>query len=269
MFQFLNAGNDFRIAPWNEVLVMLDSRHVVLAAVLAVAACHTSAPAKPGAPNASTGGTELDQNVSISVEEKGYWAALSGTYEIVAVRRATETAAPLSAFNTEDDPRGNRLTISNGEIEMEDASCEEWSVAAEIGPDVMSRDPMLADLHLENLNDPEPQTGRAYQLRCEGALEFVVYKADPRAIAILWDNGASYLIAEKPLSGPQIIRFQEQMIDMKFQSGAASPSWTQSGLIGLRSYYAYRTQSKDAFIFERPAITHSLLEGLGVVDVEQ
>lgn len=205
---------------------------------------------------------------SISPEEQVLWDALAGTYEIVAGRRASETAAPLDAVDMMNDPRGERFTIATRSVTLDGVACEAWRVTAEPGPGVMDRDPMLDDLRLPGLDATEPQSGRAYDLTCEGEHVFTMYKADPRAMAIFWDNGASFLIAEMPLTPPQILKFQTQMQDMKFQSGAPSDTWTASGLIGLRSYYGYRTQSKDAYIFDRPAITASLLEKLGVLDAE-
>lgn len=250
---------------------MLDPRFVFLGALFAAAACHTAVPADPSETDVTTqiaDPTEVTPEAPISTEEQALWDALAGTYEIVAGRRASETAAPLDAVDMSDDPRGERFTIATRSVTLDGASCDAWRVTSEPGPDVMDRDPMLDDLRLPGLDATEPQSGQTYNLTCEGEHVFTMYKADPRAMAIFWDNGVSFLIAEMPLTPPQILKFQTQMRDMKFQSGVPSDSWTASGLIGLRSYYGYRTQSKDAYIFDRPAITASLLEKLGVLDAE-
>lgn len=242
---------------------MLQRYPLALGALLVVtAACHT--PVTQAPVEAAT----VADLAPIGADEQALWDALAGTYEIVSGRRASETAAPLDAVDMSQDPRGQRFTIATRSVDLSGASCEAWRVSSDPGPDVMDRDPMLDDLRLPGLDATEPQSGQTYDLTCEGEHVFTMYKADPRAMAIFWDNGASFLIAEMPLTPPQILRFQEQMKDMKFQSGEASDSWTASGLIGLRSYYSYRTKSKDAYTFDRPAITASLLEKLGVLEEE-
>ena len=241
---------------------MLKSHLAAVCAAIAATACQATAPSQTGQIDAQPDSSVPEQVEPISATERADWDTLSGTYEIIAVRRATETAAPLDAVDASVDPRGETLTISTGSVEMEGASCDAWTVAALTGPEIMDIDPMLDDLRLPFLEVPETQSGRAYDVRCEGEHVLTIYKADPRAIAIPWDNGASYLIAEKPLTEQEVERFQEHLLDMKFQSGPASSKWSTSGLIGLRAYYAYRTNAKGAYIFERPAITQSLLQEL-------
>ncbi len=241
---------------------MFKSHFAAASLVIAATACQATPPPQSEPDNARTSSSKPTDATSIPAAEHAIWAALAGTYEIIAVRRASETAAPLHAVDTGHDPRGGTLTISMGKVDMTGITCDGWSVSTEPGPDVMDRDPMLDDLRLPVLDSHAVQTGIVYDLRCEDAHVLTLYQADPRAIAIPWDNGASYLIAEKPLSETGIRKFQDHMIDMKFQSGMPSTEWSPSGLIGLRAYYAYRANTKDAYIFERPAITQSLLEGL-------
>ncbi len=241
---------------------MLKPHFIAFSSAIVAAACQMTPPSQSAQTSAQSDNSVPEEVEPISATESADWDTLSGTYEIIAVRRATETAAPLDAVDTSDDPRGERLTISMGAVELDGASCDAWTVSALTGPEIMDGDPMLDDLRLPLLDAREAQSGRAYDMRCEGEHVLTIYKADPRVIAIPWDNGASYLIAEKPLTGQEVETFQEHLLDMKFQSGAPSSEWSTSGLIGLRAYYAYRTSAKGAYIFERPAITQSLLQDL-------
>lgn len=247
---------------------MLNPSHFAIAALLSVAACHSVEPItqdQPLPPIDDVAEAPVDEP---QVQDLTHWNALSGTYEIVAVRRASFTAAPLDLDAAEEDPRGERLTFGEGEMIMDGIACDAWTLVAETGPDVMDDDPILDDLRLPPIDSEQMQSGRAYDLGCEGEHVFTLYQADPNALAILWDNGASYLIAEKPLSPVQIHGFQKQLVDMKFQSGEPGTTWSGPGLIGLRGYYSYRAKSKDAYIFDRPAITASLVQdlGLGAID---
>lgn len=199
-----------------------------------------------------------------SDDSSSLWTQLSGTYEIIGQRRATETAAPLDLPGDAVDLRGQTIVIGEGSIEMTGTDCTHWSLEQQSGQDVMAEDPMLDDLRLPFPGSDAAQSSRVFEAACEGEHGLTIYQADPRAIAIPWDNGATYLIAERPLTRTQIRMFQEQLADMKFQSGPVSDSWTEAGLVGLQNYYAYRKPSTKAYNFERPAITSSLLEGLHI-----
>lgn len=235
----------------------------VLALITACGTPHENKPADVEDVEAAS--AETTSTAEVPTPDIDLWSILAGAYEVVAVRRASETAAPAD-LEPGVDLRGEKITIGEGVVSIAGAACDSWGLSKEGGPDVMDADPMLDDLRLPLLDSETPQHGSVYNLSCKGELEFVIYQADPRAIAIPWDNGATYLIAEKTLSPEQIKKFQAQLKDMKFQSGAVSDSWTESGLIGLRSYYSYRARSDDAFVFQRPAITASLLEKLGVIE---
>lgn len=247
---------------------MLNPSHLAIAALLSVAACHSVDPITQDQTPPS-----IDDEVGASInimqdQDLTHWNSLAGTYEVVAVRRASFTAAPLDLDAVEEDPRGKTLTFGEGALITDGLSCDAWTLVAVTGPDVMDDDPILDDLRLPRLGSEQVQSGRAYDLGCEGEHVFTLYQADPNALAIPWDNGASYLIAEKPLSAVQIHGFQKQLVDMKFQSGDPGTSWSGPGLIGLRSYYSYRTRSKDAYIFDRPAITASLVQDLGLGEID-
>lgn len=192
------------------------------------------------------------------------WAAISGTYEVVAVRRASLTAAPLDPDSDNSDLLGEVVTLDPAGITSPGGECVPDGLVGSEGPDVIDTDPMLADLRLPGLDEAQPQPGRVYTVTCSDGSSVPVYMADRRAIAIPWDNGASYLIAERPLTPQQVKHLQEELIDMKFQSGPASTDWTEDGLTGLRAYYDYRKLGDGAYNFYRPVLTSGLLDGLGV-----
>lgn len=214
-------------------------------------------PAAPPAPAQIPPAQPADPGSSL-------WDQLSGTYEIIGMRRATETAAPLDLPGDPVDLRGQTITIGREFIEIPGAGCAQWTLKQLSSQDVMASDPMLDDLRLPFPGSDVPQPSQVFEAACEGEHALTLYQADPRAIAVPWDNGATYLIAERPLTPTQIRKFQEELAGMKFQTGPVSDAWTEAGLVGLRNYYAHRKPSQKAYNFERPAITASLLEGLNI-----
>lgn len=235
---------------------------LVLTAVLVTACGAKDETESVAGPTASTEAGLSDSPAPVEPEQV---SSLFSTYEVIDVRRASGTAAPANLPGEREDPRGQKIVLEGAEVSVAGTPCLGWRLDLEEGPDVMDTDPILADLRLPSLDSEEPQPGKVFTLRCGTESVFSLYQADPRTIAIPWDNGATYLIAEKALTPDQIEAFQEQLKDMKFQPGPVSNTWTESGLIGLRSYYSYRARSEDAFTFQRPAITASLLEKLGVL----
>jgi len=196
------------------------------------------------------------------------WAAISGTYVVVAVRRASLTAAPLDPDSDNSGLLGQTVTLDPAGITSPGGECMPDALVRSEGPDVIDTDPMLADLRLPGLDEAVPRPGSVYTVSCSDGSSVPVYMADRRAIAIPWDNGASYLVAERPLTPAQVQRLQEKLVDMKFQSGPASSDWTEDGLTGLRAYYDYRKLGDDAYNFYRPVITSGLLDGLDVEEQE-
>lgn len=192
-------------------------------------------------------------------------AALYGVYEVIAARSASATAAPLGAGSLVDDPRGQVIEIAPDGVRLPGDDCAPATLSIQDEADVMESDPMLSDLRLPDLDRVAPPPGIVVIAACEGGGRVDVYQADPRAVAIPWNNGAGYLVAEKPLTPDQIERLQTELKSMKFFTGEPSSAWSERALDGLRGYYGYRVD-KDAYRFERPAITASLLEKLGVLD---
>jgi len=189
-----------------------------------------------------------------------------GTYEIVAVRRASDVAAPAMMLNEEDDPRGKSITITPEGLETEGMSCDEWTAEEEAGPNPIETDPILSDLFLPSLDGADPLLRPTLKVMCEGEVAVRIFAADHRVIALPWQNSSHYLIAEKPLDETQILRLQNVLTDMKFGDLEPTGILDAETLQSMRSYYEYRLDNENAYTFARPAISESLLEKLQVFD---
>lgn len=190
----------------------------------------------------------------------------TGTYEIVAVRRASDVAASAIPTDGDDDPRGRTITITQAGLELEGMSCDEWTAQEESGPNPIETDPILSDLFLPSLADKVPELRPTLKVMCEGEVVFHLFATDQRVLALPWRNSSHYLIAEKPLTPTQISRLQSVLTDMKFGDLESTGILDAATLETIRSYYEYRQRDDEGYIFARPALSESLLEKLQVLD---
>jgi len=189
-----------------------------------------------------------------------------GTYEIVAVRRASDVAAPAMSLNQDDDPRGATITITPVGLELDGMACDKWTAEQDVGPNPIETDPILSDLYLPSLDGADPLLRPTLKVMCEGEVAVRIFAADHRVIAVPWQNSSHYLVAEKPLNDTQILRLQNVLTDMKFGDLEPTGILDAETLQAMRSYYEYRLDNKDSYTFARPAISESLLEKLQVFD---
>jgi len=212
---------------------------------------------------ACTPPTEQPADAPTSPSDFADWA---GTYEIVAVRRASDVAAPAMTEEDSEDPIGNTITITEAGLKLEGISCDEWTAEPEVGPNPIETDPILSDLYLPSLDGATPALRPTLRVMCEGELVFHLFASDHRVIALPWHNSSHYLIAEKPLSPAQVSRLQNVLTDMKFGDLEPTGILDTATLQTIRSYYEYRLEDAEGYIFARPAISESLLEKLQVLD---
>ncbi len=192
------------------------------------------------------------------------FADLAGRYEIIGVRAVSLTATTIDQAVSGEDPRGQIFTIDGEGVHLGTKTCADQALAQGGNADLFNTDPMLADLRLAALDGELADGGKLITVDCGGTHFMEIYRADPRALAIPWANSSSYLIAEKVLSPGAVRQFQAELQDMKFLTGEPNEVWGEEALYALRAYYAYRDRSEEKIIFNRPAITASLLEGLRV-----
>lgn len=190
-----------------------------------------------------------------------------GEFVAVAIRSAGDVAGgpvdkSLQIKLGDSLAFGERLHWWNGE------TCDNWS-GYEVMTDVALvnlADPVVSDLWLKPV---DAQTsggdrflGNTLRIRCGNRAMGTVFQVDRRVLVLNSPSGNSYVIFEKSLTPEQVLKFQQQLADMKFLQREATSEWTPEALRAVAAYAEYRGAK---YRFERAAITENLLDGLGVI----
>jgi len=190
------------------------------------------------------------------------------TYEIIAVRAASDVAAVLPPEGSEEEVIGQTITLDGDGLVMDGASCDDWQRSDIDGPLVNTQDPMLADVMLgpnDGVSVGDARLMTAWRYECEGERVMDILQVDERVLIIPWSNGTQYLIAEKPLTESQMLAFERQLKDMKFLEGEPDGVFDEQTRHAISYYASYRVGGPDAYAFHRAAITENLLDGLNVL----
>lgn len=193
---------------------------------------------------------------------------LSGQYELVDVRRASDVAGgPIE----ESTIRLIGSTASFGEkFDFPGLDgCTTWSVKAASGIPLNENDPVLSDTQIAPIDGDRSAGDKRINLGlkvfCDGEYKISLLKVDERILVVPTASGIAYLIFERSLSDEETKRFQFQLRDMKFYSGSASSSWDEDSFRALSFYAEYRGAD---YRFARTAISENLLDALGVIQPE-
>lgn len=197
-------------------------------------------------------------------------ASLSGSYQVIDIRRASDVAGgPIVA-------RGDYLPGAAAEfgetLRLPGAkSCRTWSVTISNDSGVNVNDPLLSDTQLGPLTpDVSDQGDRrlnlALDVLCDATVVYSLLKVDDRVLVAPIESGQGYVIYERALSGKQNERLQHELKDMKFFSGTPSDEWDADSYAALAFYAEYRGAE---YRFQRTAITENLLDGLNILELEQ
>ena len=193
---------------------------------------------------------------------------LSGQYELVDVRRASDVAGgPIE----ESTIRLIGSTASFGEkFDFPGLDgCTSWSVKAASEIPLNENDPVLSDTQIAPIDGDRSAGDKRINLGlkvfCDGEYKISLLKVDERILVVPTASGIAYLIFERSLSDEETKRFQFQLRDMKFYSGSASSSWDEDSFRALSFYAEYRGAD---YRFARTAISENLLDALGVIQPE-
>ncbi len=193
---------------------------------------------------------------------------LSGQYELVDVRRASDVAGgPIE----ESTIRLIGSTARFGEkFDFPGLDgCTSWSVKAASEIPLDENDPVLSDTQIAPIDGDRSAGDKRINLGlkvfCDGEYKISLLKVDERILVVPTASGIAYLIFERSLSDEETKRFQFQLRDMKFYSGSASSSWDEDSFRALSFYAEYRGAD---YRFARTAISENLLDALGVIQPE-
>ena len=193
-----------------------------------------------------------------------------GAYQVVATRSASDVASTEGtdanlAWMGQVIHFDKKLQWLDGEV------CEMWT-AQEVdngGPNLS--DPILSDLSLQpsdttsvnlSINMPVDLICLADGARTLARLTLV----DSRTLVMASPSGARYFILERGLKLAEIEVMQQALADMDLYSGEVSGTLDKDTLAALSAYAERRGAD---YRFMRPAITETLLDGLGIVTVIQ
>lgn len=206
--------------------------------------------------------------IVVQAQEGNIIPVLTGDYNIVTTRAASDVASTAPTGLEESKIIGKSVTFNDGGIEMLGRSCEHRpmlrSAVAVINPD----DPLLVDIHVPPTDSPlsagDQRIGRTFHYKCDGGQYIHVYQVDERVLVIPWQNSSQYLIVEKPLSEEEITVIQQQLKDHKFLEQDANGTLDEATISALSSWSHYRLGDDDAYKFARPAITENLLDTFAI-----
>lgn len=203
--------------------------------------------------------------LAMNVEE-----GVIGTFEVVAIRNASDVARPADIGPQNEEAIGQTISFTKDGLEMEGMSCQHWEVSMTLVPVTNPEDPMLGDIHVPPTEAPksagDQRIGKTYNYNCEGESFLNVYQVDKRVIVIPWQNSSRYLIAEMSLNPEQVSILQSQLKDMKFSEAEPNGEIDENTLRAVATWSNYRLGTDDGYRFKRTAITENLLDTLGVLE---
>jgi hypothetical protein len=193
---------------------------------------------------------------------------LSGQYELVDVRRASDVAGgPVEESTIK--LIGSTASFAEKFVFPGLDGCTRWSVKASAKTPLNENDPMLSDTQIAPIDGDrsagDKRLNLGLKIFCEGEYKISLLKVDERILVVPTASGIGYLIFERSLSGEETKRFQFQLRDMKFYSGSPSSSWDEDSFRALSFYAEYRGAE---YRFARTAISENLLDALGVIQPE-
>jgi hypothetical protein len=190
-------------------------------------------------------------------------SSLVGRYVVVDSRVSADVATPGGRPSTENtDPIGQTIEIGDSSISMAGISCAQWQIEQIATPYYFENDPNLADLWLPPGRSAsaaaDHRLARSFAVACEDEPVTTIFQADARVLAMTWNNSASYLILEAPLTDSEFSLIGEQLVDRKFLAAARVDDRTEV-MKALREWYIYRNSESVESIPLHPAITKNLL----------
>lgn len=181
---------------------------------------------------------------------------LAARYEPVAVRSASNVATTAEAR-----PPVNPGAISfRPDLVWHDGrTCADWTLEPESRAMVVEPDPMLSDAEVGPLNGPDHRLDAEFALVCRdlGGWTAQFRMVDRRTLVTSTPNGAQWLVFQTPLPQAELVRFQDQLRDMKFLAGPSSGELDEATRRAAAAYAEYRGA---AYRFETPVVSENLLD---------
>ena len=192
---------------------------------------------------------------------------LSGDFELITLRRASDVAGGVDDPSFNDAAIGKKVSFGKTLSWFDGTSCSNWSLRAIDAPAVNLNDPNLADLIIDVdpgvLSENKKRDILNLEVNCDGAPIGTAVKLDDRVFVAPSPSGLTYAVFERPLLAVQIEALQRQLKDMKFYDGAITGKMDEATIASVSLYASYR--GRYDVTFKRSAITENLLFDLDVV----
>ncbi len=193
-------------------------------------------------------------------------------YRVVTIRNVSAVAHTSKGMNDGGTLIGAEMTFTEDELSFNGLICKQAFMPLSLLPIIDEFDPMLADIRAPPTDSPlsvgDKKIGKSLRYNCADKKHryLDVYQVDSRVLVLPWNNGAQYLMAEKPLTEEQVIKLQKQLMDMKFYNGKTTGQIDDDTLSALSSWLLYRLEDDNAYRFKRTLITENLLDALSVLE---
>lgn len=182
-----------------------------------------------------------------------------GNFTVVDARAVTGVAAAPMSLTAE--AIGKEISLTSDGIGMDGVTCDAWEIRETYSPVILS-DPLLSDVLIEQTitDKSDNRLLRGWNYACEGEVFLELVQVDNRVIVIPWDNGATHLIAEKPLGSDKIMDMQIALRDAGLFDATVSGTLDEKTLEAISLLPETSTNSAPTYRFKRTALTQNMLD---------
>jgi hypothetical protein len=195
---------------------------------------------------------------------------LAARYQPAAIRAASGVATTAEARA----PLTPGAIVFRPDLAWHDGrTCKDWVMEPSSRAMVEVPDPNLSDAEIGPVNGPDHRLNASYVLACRDALNSweAPFRMIDRTILVTPNaNGGNWLVFAVPPSTAELIRFQDQLRDMKFLNAPSTGAFDTATRTAAARYAKYRGAG---FRFDPPVLSKNLMDlrppaGGVIADVE-
>jgi hypothetical protein len=182
-----------------------------------------------------------------------------GTYEVVALRRASDVAGGPADVSAADS-LGRRARFGETVQWLDGTTCTDWSLEPLADPAVSVGDANLSDLQLAPEGIADARENRSLVLICDGRKQTTMLQVDARVLVVPSMSGLTNLVLERLPNGDDIATIRSGLEAHDLLDGSAAENVMDDAT--RRALAVYADGLGAAYAFARGAVTENLLAKL-------